>query len=426
MSLEEVKITPEERKFLYGYLQSGSNPSFNTTLENLSAFIAYRSLPKEKGLEYATYSSCLDPTFFLLEDRLEKIERELPPYENLIRDLYDSRGISKEELQILCKKPPRFPLSSEARRLTKEKSDIIKKYNLLPPEEYQAIVERYQEKIQRGSGKLLLPFYALTSASILLSTQNPLAVASWLSTGVLPYYGFKKVSQHITNKKIRRWLDTISTIYFFSKSPVGAIETTLEFGLGSPLAVKGMEKFWPYFPRFLRKGIFKTENFLSGIKEEKFDEKEIRKRLCEIEVKSSSIPNEDMERFKAEVENGMIEIENLAKILLRPFDMSYHRRRVVAVPEGKNMRIVDRKFIKRLADLEGTTEEDVESKVRRNPEKYLGIDLKGGKLVFTRDIIGILSCQLSDALLIKEKYVCALGKKSDRIAFHFYSNDNLN
>jgi hypothetical protein len=38
-----------------------------------------------------------------------------------------------------------------------------------------------------------------------------------------------------------------------------------------------------------------------------------------------------------------------------------------------------------------------------------------GKLVYTRDIIGILPCQIENALAYKEGYTAVLGKKSDEL-----------
>jgi len=132
-------------------------------------------------------------------------------------------------------------------------------------------------------------------------------------------------------------------------------------------------------------------------------------------VDSPSIPRTAVERFLDEVENGLVEVEDPRRVLLHPFSLSWYRRKVVAVLEGGEVRVVDKEFARKLAQREGVFLEELEGRVRACPTKYLGIDLWRGRVVFTRDVIGVLPCQIARALAYKEGYTAILGKKADEI-----------
>ncbi|MGC9147288.1 MAG: hypothetical protein ACP5GL_05690, partial [Infirmifilum sp.] len=84
-------------------------------------------------------------------------------------------------------------------------------------------------------------------------------------------------------------------------------------------------------------------------------------------------------------------------------------------PEGRKLKIIDKDYVRKLAQKEGMFLEDFEKKLEAIPSRYLGYGLYEGKLVYVKDVIGILSCDLLDALAQKEGYLAILGRKSDEI-----------
>ena len=108
--------------------------------------------------------------------------------------------------------------------------------------------------------------------------------------------------------------------------------------------------------------------------------------------------------------------EDRRSVLLHPWALSWFRRRVVAVQEGREVRVVDKRFVRKLAEKEGLTLGEMEERIRRMPLRYLGFDFWNGKLAYTRDVIAVLPCELVDALAFKEGYTAVLGKKADEIA----------
>jgi len=131
---------------------------------------------------------------------------------------------------------------------------------------------------------------------------------------------------------------------------------------------------------------------------------------------SPSIPRFALERFREEIVNGIIEVVDPGSVLFHPWALSWFRRRVVAVQEGRKVKVVDKGFVRKLAVKEGLTLEEMEDRVGRMPLKYLGFDLWNGKPAYTKDIIAVLPCELMDALAYKEGYTAVLGKKADEIA----------
>jgi hypothetical protein len=404
----------EEDRFLIGWLNS-KNPSFNKTIEGLSAYRAYKSLPGEEKTKYAEYSSYLFDVFFLLpEEKIGFIERNLPPYEYVAEMIWEGKNLTDEEREILTKKIPKNPL--KAIRLVKNKEEILRRHGLIS-EEYQAILERQRETEWRDTRKLLALFYAVTSLELYLSTRDPTAPLIYLASFPLPYQTIKYISRKVPNKRVRDYVDKLSSLYLVARSPVGAALSLAEFGFVAPLISKTIEKAWysDYFPDLLRKAIYETQIRISGIKPRELDEKEMREKLYNIKIDSPNIPKSAVERFKDEVEDGLIEIEDPRKTLLDPWALSWFRRKVVAIPEGNSIRIVDKDFVKKLASKEGISEREIEKTIEKIPTKYLGIDYWNDKRAYTRDLIGILPCDIDIALAHKEGYTAILGKKADEI-----------
>jgi hypothetical protein len=404
----------EEDRYLIGWLH-WSTPLFNPTLERLSAYKAYRSLPENKRMQYAEFSSHLYDIFFLLSsEQLDFIERNLPPYPYIAEMIWKERNVSEEEAKILSEKIPRNPL--KARKLMKEKEKILEKYELIS-EEYRSILEKRRESDWKTLRKILALFYGTTSLELYLSTSNPLSPIIYLLSFPVPYQGLKYLSSKFPDRRIRRYIDKVLLFYWIARSPSGMLLSTLEFSLGVPLISKAIEKCWysDYFPDFLRKLIYKSQTFASALKTENFDEREIRETLYNIKIDSPSIPQSSIERFKEEIDNEVIEIEDPRKVLLHPWSISWFRRKVVAIPEGSEIKIIDKEFVRKLAEKEGTFTKVMEEKVKKYPTRYLGFDLWEGRIVFTRDIIGVLPCQILDALAYKEGYTAILGKKADEL-----------
>jgi hypothetical protein len=260
-------------------------------------------------------------------------------------------------------------------------------------------------------------FYAATSLELYFSTGDPTTPLIYLASFPLPYQTIKYISRKVPNKRIRDYVDKLSSLYLVARSPVGTMLSLAEFGFVAPLISNTIEKAWysDYFPDLLRKAIYETQIRISGIKPRELDEKEMREKLYNIKIDSPNIPKSAVERFKDEVEDGLIEIEDPRKVLLNPWVLSWFRRKIVAIPEGSSIRIVDKDFVKKLASKEGISEREIEKIIEKIPTKYLGIDYWNDKLVYTRDLIGILPCDIDIALAHKEGYTAILGKKADEI-----------
>jgi hypothetical protein len=405
----------EEDRFLIGWLNSAKVHGFNKTIEGISAYVAYQSLPREERMKYAEYSSYLFDVFFLLpEEKIGFVERNLPPYEYVAGMIWEGKNLTDEEREILIKRISKNPL--KATRLMKNKEEILRRHGLIS-EEYQAILERQRESEWRDTRKLFALFYAVLSLEIYLSTGEPVTPLIYLASFPLPYQTLKYISRKVPNKRVRDYVNKLSFLYFVARSPVGAMLSLAEFGFVSPLISKTIGKAWysDYFPDFIRKAIYETQIRISGIKSRKFDEREMREKLYNIKIDSPNIPKSAIERFKDEVEDGLIEIEDPRKTLLDPWALSWFRRKIVAIQEGSSIRIVDKDYVKRLANKEGTFQTEIEKTIEKYPTRYFGLDYWNDKLVYTRDLIGILPCDIDIALAHKEGYTAILGKKADKI-----------
>ncbi|MEM0481261.1 MAG: hypothetical protein QXQ14_03735 [Candidatus Aenigmatarchaeota archaeon] len=409
--IKEWQRLSDEEKFIFSFLNR-NKPFFSNTIEGLSAYRAYKSLSEEERIEYGIFSSSLSPYFFNLEGEIDWIERTLPPYPLIVKRLFEKKNISEEEIKIFQEKVSLNPVKRI--RILKEKEKILRKYNLIP-KELEEINEKYKERSWKDFRKLLLPFYFMTASSLYFYSNNPILPFIYFLSFPIPYNLLKYYSFKFSNKKIRNYIDRISFGYLLAYSPQSLLLSLLEFQIGAPLLSKTIEKYWSSFPYIFRKIIYTSENFLSGLKTKKFDEKEIRKALYDIKFENLSIPSKAIENYKEKVENELIEIEDPRKVLLFPYSISWHRRRIVAFKEGKELKIIDKDYVRKLAQKEGMFLEIFEERLRKNPEKYLGIDLYNRKIVYTKDIIGILPCQLLNALAHKEGYVAILAERSDEI-----------
>jgi len=404
----------EESRFSLAILYSNSS-LFEPTIEGLSSYIAYKSVAKEERLEYASYSSSLNPIFFgLTEEEIDFVESNLPPYPILIQEIIKRREIDEKKLEVFRKPLPKNPF--ERMKLIKERNKILKELGLIS-DEWEKIKEKQSKKIwEENVKKLFLFFYFLTSLKVYLFSQNPLLLSLYLLSFPIPYNLLKYLSFKIPEKRTKEYLSKALYLYFFLRSPTSAIISFLEFGLGASLISKYLEKTWPYLSRFLEKFLYETQIYLSGIKKEKFDEKDIRKKLYNIKPNSKNIPKRIIEKYREKVDNGLIEIENPEETLFNPFALSYWRREVVAIPEGRDLKIINREYVKKIAQKEGMFfEEFIERRLKKMPFEYLSYGIYDGKLAYVRDIIGILPCQLSNALAYKEGYVTMLAMKSDEI-----------
>ena len=173
------------------------------------------------------------------------------------------------------------------------------------------------------------------------------------------------------------------------------------------------------YTRIFKKIFVWSSNLSFGNKKRNFNEKEIREELYNIKINSPNISKSIEEKYRERIDNGLIEIENPAETLLNPYSISYWRRRIVAIPEGRELKIVDKEYIRKLAQKEGMpVDEFIERRLKKIPDEYLGYGIYNERLVYVKDVIGILpskSSGLLHALAHKEGYLIMLAMKSDDI-----------
>jgi len=401
-------------RFLIGYLNRNL-PEYEKTIESLSAQIAYNSLDENEKIEYAIFSQSLEPLFFNLSRKeLRMIEENLPPFSKIIQQIFKKLKIEEEEAEILRKKIPFYKLfTEEGRELRKRKKEIYKK---ILNEEWEKISNVYKKKLWMDFQKLLIPLYVTGVLETYFATSNPYLIAYGLLVFSMPYYLLRYASYELTNKRISQYLSRLATIYFIGRNPTGFLQSMIEFGVLAPKIGELVERAWPYLPKKARKIIDRTEKFLSNVKPKKFDKKEIAERLYEVpKFLDTSIPNYVLEKYRENIESGKIEVENPRETLAKPYVLGYHRRAIVV----QDRKIVDKDYVRKLAKIEGINLEKMEEEILKRPEKYLGIDMKNGKLVYVKDIIGIVPSKkegLYEGVIRKEGYLCMLALKSDEIA----------
>ena len=390
-----------------------TEPIYRETIEALTAHISYRSLDKKSKTEYGAYSDSIlrHPIFFMFSDEeLALIEQSLPPYPSIVRYAYEKAGISLEEVEEMARKR-NLLYSLLDRRLGAKKKELREK---LVGEEYEKIVEEYSKRISRNMRKVFVPLYLWTSLVILLQTRNPYFLLAWLST-IAPYYALTELSYKIKDRKVSDAIRKASLIYYFSTRPIGAIQSMLEFGVGGSLFGIMIERGWRYLPKSVRKGVDACEKFLSGIKVGKFDEREIREELYEYsKLVLSSLPHRVFDRFREDVDSGVIEVEDAREIQRSPFSLGYWERRKVLEQRGNQLEIVDKGYVRKLASIHGMFLEDFENLILRRPYEFLRIDVdRNGNIVFTKDVIGIYPLErpygLRKGVEMKEIEACYLG-----------------
>jgi len=413
------------KNFLHAYFNR-EDPNYKRTIEALTSQISYISLPKEEKRDYAIYSQALDPIFFnLSEEDLAIIESSLPPYQQILRYVYEEKGISEEDLMLSSKKISKFPflsVLSHLKRDWKEMKDASEKIkNKITTEEFEEILLERSKKLSIGFRKLSIPIYSISTPLLYLKTADPFLTAAWLSSSLL-YYALTYASYSIENRKVSNYLRKAATYYVLARNPLAFSQSMLEFGLGAPLAGGLIEKTWPYLPRTFRKAIDVGEKFLSGIKIKPFDEREIREELYEASKRiKTSLPSCILEEFREKLENGVsIKVENPRETLFTPFSLGYHQREIVLEKEGSEWKIVDKDHVRILAQKEGKFLEDFEREIIKRPWKYLNIDFKKGKPVYAKDVIGMYNFNnngLRKGVALKETETCLLGLYANLITY---------
>jgi len=408
---------PDEIKYLNARLNI-RKPEFQATIEGISAKKAYERLPKDEAIEFASYSSSLHPVFLRLsEEDEELVERTLLPFP-LINQLVlkeKMEELSVEEANILrkflSKRLYRLPLVGSLAKLTPEyrkAKKIMEKCGLTPSEEEMEIKDAVARKLWRGSRAIFLPAYLSSIAYRYISTHSIGAALLPFAFGILPYWGLKIASDKAANRRVRSALGSIATLYFFGRFGLSGIVSSVSYGIGASVFSRLIEKAWPYMPWIARKTLYESGNYLSGLKNEGFDEKEIREKL--LEVSFDAFPEEIVETYKRDLEDGLIELEDASSKLLFPA-IGYSRRRIVV----RGNQIVDESYVKKLAERRGVFVDKIRREIEESPWRYLGIDVKGDEVVFVRDIIGIRSCKIIDGLIAKEAYACLTARKADEI-----------
>ncbi len=390
----------------------------SATLESLSAQRAYNSLETDERIEYGVFSKRLDPLFFYLdENELNVIEKTIPEYWKIVGYVYRKKiGLEDEKVKLLMQKISKKSFfTKEGRKIRKRRRELLSK---IIPKDYEKIQEEYEKELWYDFRKILALLYAPGVITTYLTTQNPYALLPWIA-GIAPYYTLKMLSYKIPNKRISSKLRKAATAYFYVRYGPAALESIVEFGFVAPTLGEGVERAWKYTPKPIRKILFRTGEILGGVKRKKFDEKEIRQELYSLpEVVSNSVPPKVIERFKEKVENEEIEIEDTGETLFSLSMLGYYRRPIVV----KNGKIVDKKYVRKLAAKEGTFLDDFENKIVKRPWEYLGMDINysddKAEIVWVKDVIGVTPSRrngLYKGILRKEGYLALLGTKSDEI-----------
>ena len=394
-------------------------PEISATLEALSAQRAYNTLEPNEKIEYGVFSKHLNPLFFYLNDKeLNFLEETLPEYWKIAKYVYEKKlSLSEEEIKLLATKNSiKSFLTKEGRRIRNEKRRLLSK---IIPGEYEKIQKEYEKELWYDFRKALAILYAEGITITYLSTHNPYALLTWIG-GIVPYYALRILSYKASDKKVSSTLRKAAIAYFYARYGPTALESLVEFGVVAPLIGEAVERAWLYTPKIIRKLLFRTGEFLSGVKRKKFDEREIRKELYSLpDVVPNHVHPRIIERFKEKVENEEIEVEDTGKTLFKLSMLGYYRRPVVI----KNGKIVDKEYVRKLASKEGNFLKDFEYKIVKRPWKYLGMDIiySDGKaeIVWVKNVIGVTPTKregLYKGILRKEGYLALLGVKADEIA----------
>lgn len=443
-------------KFLNGYLNK-EKPEYKKTLEALTAIISYKSLEEDERKEYGKYLQELEPLLFNLSPtELAHVEVSLPEYGEIEEEVYRKIGINEEDLEKIKKyrelmsnrifKLPGLNIlaiyslrllsvfDENLKEIINVKESVEKK---IVPEEYKKILDERSKEILKSSMLISMPIYVHSAVLHYLRTLDLTVEAAYLSS-VLSSNFFSSLpllSERFKAEKYRKLLPyirmvTLSSlgayIYFQSLDPllisVYLLTISLpywilgifESGLGYSFS-DAIEKTWPYLPKKVRKALDKTRRFLGNVKIKPFNEEEIYNELYEASLrleKVSSLPSYVFEEFRERLRRKAIKVENLEERLAVPHLLGYYRKEIVLVEHERGLRVVNRRVLEELARAYGIEVENFEREVLREPWKYLEIDVKNGKKVYGRSVIGMYNFKgdaLKRGIAAKEVEACLLS-----------------
>jgi len=455
------------RRFLQAYFNR-ENPAYKKTIESLTAFLSYKSLEEGERKEYGKYLQELEPLLFNLSaSELAQLELSLPPYPEIEEYVYRKVGINEEELlklkknrELLNKRTFRIPglnvlslyslkLASHFKKELKEAINADKEISQkIITKEYKEILDERSKEIIKTSRIAAVPIYISTAFLHYFRIQDLSVETAYLSSILasnllisLPY--ISKNFENENYKKLLPYIQMISIssagtyIYYRSVDPLLIsvylitsvlpywILGALEMGLGD--YISGLiEKSWPYLPKIGRKIIDKSRRFFAGIKVRPFNEKEIYDELYDASIrleKVSSLPNYVFQEFREKLEKGFIKVENPEENFALPYVLGYYRKEIVLVENGNKWRVVNRKVLEELAKIYRMLIEDFEKDVLKKPCKYLEFDVKNGKKVYGRSVIGMYNFEneaLRKGVATKEVEACLLGLYANNLLISEY------
>ena len=95
-------------------------------------------------------------------------------------------------------------------------------------------------------------------------------------------------------------------------------------------------------------------------------------------------------KYVLDVDNGIIEVENAREIQRNPSSLGYWEKRKVLEKRGSKLEIVDKRYVRKLASIQGMFLDDFENLILRRPYEFLRIDVdRNGNTVYTKDVTGI-------------------------------------
>jgi len=460
-----------EKFLIQKFLQFYSNKDkveYKKTWEELTAFISYKSLEKEKGEEYAKryakYLAELGPLLFHLSpEEIQKIERSLPAYSEIEMEVYKKIGVSEDDLKRLeryrertSKYLFRVPgidllaiyslefLSIFDKELREEINTEKRIREKLFTEGYKSILDERYKEILRPLRVMAVPIYASSGTLHYLRTSDInvgiVHTLSVLISNILAYLPFV-----LKNFKSKRYRKIIPYAQLFTLSSSGAyiwyrvfdpilmmvhlLTVTLpywilgffEMCLTQPVSYL-VEKIWPYLPKRIRKGIGKVRRLLAGIRVNPFNEEKIREELHKASKRLegiSSLPSYLFEEFRYKLNKGIIKLENPEDVLDTPFPLGYYRKEIIIEEDekSKELKIVNEKALEELAEVYGMSREEFKKEVLKFPSEYLEVDVVGGRFVYGRSVIGMYNFK-NDAL--REGIA---GKEVEACLISLYAND---
>jgi len=451
-----VKNMGMTERFLHGYL-SREKPEYRETLEELTAFISYKSLDERDRKIYAKYIQELKPSMFNLSPaELALVELSLPSYSEVEEKAREKSGLSEKDLKILERHRERMKkrvfrtpglnvlalyalkLLSFFRRDLREELEIEKSISeRVYSEEYREILVERSKEVLKSSRLICLPIYMITGILLYLKTLNPLVevayASSILTSNILAHILY--ASERIRRGRYRMMVIPLQIavvsisgayIYYGTFNPVLIavyLLTTLlpfwilgliELSIGQYISDL-VEKTWPYLPKRARRIIDKTRRFLAGIRVDRFDEEVIYEELYAASLrleKVSSIPRYVFEEFRDRLEKRVIKVENPEEKLVSPYSLGYYRRELVLIEENGELRVLNRRALEELAIRYGVPVENFEKEVLKTPMKYLEVDLINGRIVYGRSVIGMYNFRntaLRKGIASKEVEACLLS-----------------